>query len=353
MSVDRVIGAVLVGVFVWAFSGKKRTVAPELQGLFECFHETIKLDENDERRKLREKREVLLEILKKKLVAQSLAFESFDQGSYAMRTGVVPKDGNYDIDVGLIFDCSRERFPDPVVLKCLIRDALSGSNRTVDIRRACVTVTYMRTGQPEYHVDLALYLKQPNGRLLIAKGREFSEPQHHEWALSAPQELTQHVLSRFAGEDQAQFRRCIRYLKRWRDENFCNGAPLSVALTLAAASWFEPWRTKDGTYVDLEALHSLVKKMRGNFGNGWSLNRLAVRLPGPVKADLMAGLSDSQMLVFSERLENLELALETCFGDVPLAEAAVILASKFGSDFPLPDVTLARSENQTKRLRRI
>lgn len=334
MSVERAIGTVLVGAFIWAFSRQRPRINADLQGLFECFHDAIKLDENDERRKLREKREVILSTLKRKLVTQSLSFEAFDQGSYAMRTGVVPKDGNYDIDVGLIFDCPRERFPDPVTLKCLVRDALVANNRTVKIRRACVTVEYIRQGMPDYHVDLALYIRQADGRLRLAKGREFSEPQHREWEWSAPRELTQYVLAKFAGDDQAQFRRCIRYLKRWRDENFCTGAPYSIALTLAAASWFEPRRTGDGAYVDVEALHFLVNKMRSNFGNDWNFSRLAVRLPGSAKTDLMKRLTDPQMLALKEQLRSLELALEKCFGDVAISNSAASLAPLFGSDFP-------------------
>lgn len=336
MSVERVIGAALVGVVAWAFLDSKKSAAPELQGLFERFHDAIKLEENDERRKLREKREILLEILKKKLAVQSLAFESFHQGSYAMRTGVVPKDGNYDIDIGLIFECSQERFPDPVTLKCFVRDALTGSNRSVRIRRACVTVTYMIRGRPGYHVDLALYLKETNGRLLLAKGNEFAGAEQRVWLPSAPDSLTKYVLSKFTGDDQAQLRRCIRYLKRWRDENFETGAPLSIALTLAAAYWFEPRRTKDRLYVDLDALHCLVKTMGQNFGNRWARNRLAVPLPGFMKADLMAGLTDGQMLIFRERLSALELTLEQCCDGATTEVAAGLLTSQFGPEFPSP-----------------
>lgn len=350
---QRLLGAIVAGLVVSALFEKHPKVRGEIQGLFEHFNDTIKLDENDERRKLRTKKEVLLDALKLKLGAASLPFESFDQGSYAMRTGVVPKDGNYDIDIGLIFECSQERFPDPVALKCLVSEALSGSSRTIDIRRSCVTVTYMRKGEADYHVDLALYLRRSDGRLLLAKGRERSDAKYREWAPSAPQELTKYIRDRFAGDDQAQFRRCVRYLKRWRDENFSRGAPLSIALTVAAASWFEPRRTEDGRYVDLEAVHFLVKKMRRNFGVEWPAPRLVVRFPGPIKADLMSGLTDHHMRVFGQRLKSLQLDLEKCFADVPVAESAVILASQFGPEFPMPADTLTNIESQKKRLRRI
>ena len=39
-------------------------------------------------------------------------------------------------------------------------------------------------------------------------------------------------------------------LKRWRDVQFYSGAPLSVALTVAAYRWFQPNYTLNGTYID-------------------------------------------------------------------------------------------------------
>lgn len=45
------------------------------------------------------------------------------------------------MDIGELFDCSPENYPDPLTLKKIVRDALSWTNRAVDIRRPCVTVT--------------------------------------------------------------------------------------------------------------------------------------------------------------------------------------------------------------------
>lgn len=325
----------IAGVALLALSRGRPNVNRGIQDLFEDFHAKIKLDEHIERRNLRQKRERLLEVLKEKFAHLGLPFVPFLQGSYAMRTGVVPTDGNYDIDVGLIFACGVERFPDPVVLKCLVRDALSRHNRSVEIRRPCVTVTYQRDGRPEFHVDLAVYMKKPDGSLVIAMGREHSMPKDRNWAPAAPDELTQYVLARFAGEEQAQLRRCIRYLKRWRDENFIAGAPLSIALTVAAAKWFEPKTLEDGTFVDLEALLQLVKTIQGKFQVGWASSKLVVNLPGSVKGDLMARLTPLQMKVFSEQIGGLATVLERCTGDMPLEVSARALASKFGSEFPL------------------
>jgi hypothetical protein len=71
------------------------------------------INQLDEQSKLREKREVLLRSLVDGLPQDFPKFTPFVQGSNAMQTGEVPLDGNYDIDVGLIFDCSQKEFPDP------------------------------------------------------------------------------------------------------------------------------------------------------------------------------------------------------------------------------------------------
>lgn len=326
---------VVAAVALFAFLGRRPKVHRGIQPLFEEFHSKIQLDEHFERRKLREKREKLLAVLKEKLTPLELPFVSFLQGSYAMRTGVVPKDGNYDIDVGLIFSCGVERFPDPLILKRLVHAALDTHNRTVKIKRPCVTVTYQKDGLPEFHVDLAIYMKQPNGSLLIGMGHEASKPEERKWKPAAPAELKQFVLSKVDGEEQAQLRRCIRYLKRWRDENFIAGAPLSIALTVAAARWFEPKTLEDGTHVDLEALLHLVKTMQGKFEIGWSTKKLVVNLPGPVRANLMERMSPVQMTSFGEQLDTLAVVLQKCTGDVPLCDSAAALALIFGSDFPM------------------
>lgn len=331
-----IVPLLVAGAALITLATRRPKVHGDIQGLFEVFHAKIQLDERCERRKLREKREKLLEVLKEKLTHLELPFAPFLQGSYAMRTGVVPKDGNYDIDVGLVFKCGVERFPDPLVLKCIVRDALNRHNRTVKIRRPCVTVTYHKDGLPEFHVDLAIYMEQPDGSLVIAMGHESSNAADRKWTPAAPEELRQFVLAKVEGAEQAQLRRCIRYLKRWRDENFIVGAPLSIALTVAAARWFEPKTLNDGTPVDLEALLHLVKTMQGKFEMGWTTMKLVVNLPGSVKGNLMERLTPIQMASFSEQLDSLAAVLQKCTGDVPLGDSASALASKFGPDFPLP-----------------
>ncbi len=315
---------------------------PAVQTQFNAFHDVIKLDMEDEKATLQTKRDTLLRALTANLPATAPSFTSFHQGSYSMHTGAVPLNGNYDIDVGIIFDCTRDAYPDPVALKKIVRDALDTHGRRVNIRRPCVTVNYMTGDVTNYHVDLAIYAKRSDGLLDLAKGKEHSQPEHRIWETTDPQLLTKLICGRFndAGE-LAQYRRCIRYLKRWRDYQFLKGGPLSIAITVAAYKWFQPKRGVTGTYLDLEALLAFVTAMLSEVT--WQSTdeglhqRLSVPLLVTPYGDLTAKMSKAQMENFLGALENLQTALADALDDPVPEDACKLLAKQFGSAFPIPE----------------
>lgn len=317
---------------------------PAVQKQFEDFHANIKLDEDDEKTKLREKRETLLKTLRANLDDDMPSFENFNQGSYSMHTGVLPLDGNYDIDVGLVFGCKRDKYPDPVDLKEEVRDALDSNGRTVVIRRPCVTVNYMRNGKPEYHVDLAIYAKRDDALLDLAKGKENSGEDFRVWEISDPKKLTELICTAFKDtDDLAQYRRCIRYMKRWRDFQFRNGgAPLSIALTVAAKRWFKPRLEVSGKPTDLLALLDWVEAMLSHFESahtddeGWH-ERLKVSLPVTPHGDLMKDMTKGQMVTFKEKLEALRGALSVAYAEDLPEDACKLLNKQFGDDFKFPE----------------
>ncbi|OQY49647.1 MAG: hypothetical protein B6230_07780 [Desulfobacteraceae bacterium 4572_89] len=165
---------------------------PNLQNEFIDFHDVIKLGTYKEEKVLRDKREILIKELKKGLkdekipgTDRKLIFSNFGQGSYAMHTGIIPPDNDYDIDVGVIFDIINQEYGS-VKLKKMIRDTLTQHNRTVVIRRPCVTVKY----SDGYHVDLAVYASNSDD-YHIAWGKEnAADP---TWEKSKPKELIKWV----------------------------------------------------------------------------------------------------------------------------------------------------------------
>jgi hypothetical protein len=336
-----VIALSLFGVaFAW-LSGEKSSKASALQKQFDEFHSKIKLDNDDERAKLREKREILVAALREKLDSDVPAFETFNQGSYSTHTGVVPVDGNYDIDIGIIFDCKKSKYPDPVFLKKKIYAALDTHGRTVNIRRPCVTVNYIRDGEVDYHVDLAIYVKRDDGLLDLAKGKENSRSTNRVWEASNPRKLTEHVCNAFSDSAElAQFRRCIRYLKRWRHVRFSRGAPFSIALTLAARKWFKPRIGTSGKPLDLLAMLNWVSVMLEQFENTWTADgcykRFKVELPVSPHLDLMEAMTRKQMEAFEEKLKSLRDALQLACDEKNQENACRVLRTQFGHDFPMP-----------------
>lgn len=307
------------------------------QSRFLRFHDTIKLGSTDENATLREKRDAVL----KRMRDRGLTFTTLNQGSYAMGTGVIPVEADFDIDVGVIFT-GDTRPPDPLAAKQWVFDAVLGHTRNVEWRRHCIRVQYVKAGEPTYHVDLPVYWKDRwSGALTLAVGKQHSGVGHKEWQEADPQGLVERVTSHLVGEDRWQFRRVIRYLKRWKDVNFPamgNAAPVGIGITIAALNGFsaaKDWNaTTSAGYDDLEALLNLVNYMRGGFSVTWHdaeyATRLVQRLPVKPHKDVFERMTNQQMKEFKERLDTLASRLDAAKRTGRLDE----LVRAFGTDFP-------------------
>jgi hypothetical protein len=334
----------LAGLASLLSSKNKDDKMPAVQRQFEDFHRAICFDEDDEKATLREKRDTIIKALRETLGNDVPPFAHFNQGSYSMHTGVMPLDGNFDIDVGLIFDCNQDRYPDPLALKKKVRDAVNSNFRTVLVRRPCVTVNYMSGGKIAYHVDLVIYTKGDDGKLYLAKGKENSAEELRIWEVADPKELTKRVCGAFNDSNElAQYRRCIRYMKRWRQVQFQGaGAPLSIALTVAALHWFKPNFGMSGKPVDLLAMLDWVNALLGQFtfdyrpDDGMHL-RLKVALPVEPYSDLMTKRTAAQMKNFQGKLEALRDALENAYDEELPEDACKHLKKQFGDDFKVPE----------------
>jgi hypothetical protein len=331
-----------------------------VQKQFEAFHDTIKLKQFAENQTLRERRDIIRDKLEERLPEvfeqhgeECPTFYFRDQGSYEMRTGTKPLDGDYDIDQGLYFEVSMTSYPDPVVLKERVYEALVGHTKDVQIRRSCVTVFYQCDGESIYHVDLAVYssgLQNADGKSRLAKGRENSGEAFRIWEVSSPQTLADTIWARFDGNDRRQFRRIVRYLKRWRDENFPKGgnaAPLGIGLTIATYDHLQPTYTDvvAGKADDLTALRKLVRAILGRFISVWDSNeqqwvrRLNVTLPVEPWNDLFEQMTNHQMATFEDKLKTLQEALDAAANEIAPEEACKKLQKVFGDDFPIPEKT--------------
>ncbi len=319
-----------------------------IQSEFLEFHDKIKLsDENEE---LREKRDILLDKLKEKITAEAASYTHFVQGSYAMGTGIKPTDGDYDIDVGLEFDIDRDDYPDPITIKKWVRDALDGHTKSVKIRRSCVTVTYQKDDEPVYHVDFACYAaSNKDQKLYIAKGKEYSEAENRVWELSNPKKLINLIRNKFSDEDeQAQFKRVIRYMKKWKNEQFDvfgNAAPTGIALTVLAYNLFSPAYKVDSlketrVYDDFTALKNLVQSIMNQFTRYYDENgevhfTITQDLPVEPYNNLFSKMTPTQQDDFHSKLSTMKSKLAEIENTDKKSEACKVLVQIFGNDFPI------------------
>ena len=320
-----------------------------LQSEFIEFHKTIMLD--DENDILRKKRDILLNKLNEKISSEAASYTHFNQGSYAMGTGIKPDNGDYDIDVGLKFNIDKNDYIDPIEVKKWVKDALSGHTKKVEIRRSCVTVTYQENGEDAYHVDFAVYASNnADGKLYIAKGKENSSPENKFWEETDPQELLDLINQRFSNpEDRKQFKRVIRYAKKWKNKHFDisgNSAPTGIALTALAYTSFQPIYTIDSftgnrIYNDFLAFKSLMMRIRDSFSQQWDSDSqqyyFAINQALPVRPwnNLFGKMTPKQQDGFHEKVLSLIAKLDEAEKKAKKAEACQCMVDVFGIDFPV------------------
>lgn len=329
----------------------------QLQSEFKHFHEAIKLKKYEENAKLRERRDNALEAiregLKKHFSDSDLPcpkYDWFNQGSYAMNTGVKPLDGEYDLDVGLRFQVSTTgEYKDPTKLKVLVKDVLENHAGVAEIKRPCVTIDYTRNN---YHIDLAIYAaSEANGTSIdyLAKGFVGSSADNKKWELSDARGFINLVSQKYSGREGEQFRRIIRYLKRWKDYRFRtegNYAPVGIGLTINVLSFFTPkFDSFNGSPLDMQALLIVVRALCNSFRNAWHEEngerklgrRIEAIMPVEPRDDVYDRISNNQMESLESKMNALKDALENAIREPDPHEAAKLMRTHFGDGFPVPD----------------
>jgi hypothetical protein len=323
-----------------------------LQTQFNNFHNTIKVD-FDDNQQLRDKRDLIVcnlkDGLRRLFPTNTPTFRFFSQGSYDLATGVEPSLGeDYDIDVGIIFNFSKNTYK-PVQVKEWVYKALNTGSRTVEIKRPCVRVQYHSNGIKWFHIDLAIYSTEKdylgNEVNYIAKGFIGSSEDKKIWEISEPFHLKELLKSKItSSSDRDQFRRIIRYLKRWKDYNFSStvaGRPTGIALTACCYNLFTPQKdyvynsytnSYSYQYRDLKVLQNVVNGIINMFT--WS-NKISVKLPVQPYNDLFEKMSDSQMLLMKTKLIVLRDALFGANNELIPLNACIKLQKVLGSDFPI------------------
>ena len=287
---------------------------PTLQSQFIKFHETIKLDDDD-KKVLIDKRKEVEEAINKGVSGFGKSF--FNQGSYSTYTGILPIDeGDYDLDRGLKIDVDRQS-NSPKEVKKLIFDALASEfgEKSVKVKNPCVTVSFP---EDNVHIDIAVYCTE-NDNYFLARGKLNSTDENIKWEEADPIELTKEINNAMENsEDRNQFRRVIRYLKRWKDLKFKNqdNRPTGIGISVFAINNFSVTKKVDylsgkTTYDDISALRNLINTMINSFSDRYDVERklfyprLEVILPVKPYTDVYERVSNIQMEAFKNKLEKL------------------------------------------------
>ncbi len=235
-----------------------------IQTYFDKFHDKIKLGrEDDAYRKVREKDEsIKKEISSEFKDAGYPVTEDFIQGSLRTHTGIKPISGDYDIDRALVID-EINAPENPVIPKKKVLDVLNKRGfKNAKIKKPCVTANYI---QDNIHIDFAIY-KKINECYYLAVGKENSDYTNRIWADADPIKLIDWINDKsyyYGNEDTtlSQFRRLVRYLKRWRDETFSDAVTskiFSIGLTVMVKEQFRCSFNDDGIKQDLQSLYDNV-----------------------------------------------------------------------------------------------
>lgn len=317
-----------------------------VQSEFIEFNKKIKLD-YETRNELADKRDILVKKLQES--GKLPSFEKIDQGSYALHLGVEPlQEKEYDIDVGLRFKENKSDYS-PLELKKVICDILEKHTEYgAHIKKPCVTITYSEEGEPAYHVDLVVYLYEDKNdagsQMYLARGK-YSD--NECWEKTDPIGLINYINNAVEiGEARDQFRRSVRYLKRWKNIRFDSnghGEPPSIGITLILADYFQFEANND-----LLALKNVVKQMLSLFKiekydneNNRMLYRLEYVIPSSLKfeygTDVFKKMTDVQMTDFKDKLDKLFRDLEGVENELDELEQCKKLQKIFGEDFNVPE----------------
>ena len=317
-----------------------------IQTHFDRFHDRIKLGRQDDSyKKARERDDSITDQVKDSFREEDFpVIADFIQGSLATNTAIVPIEGDYDIDRALVID-AKDAPSNPVTAKKTILDILEHRGfKNAKIKMPCVTADYLNDN---LHIDFVVY-KKSGGQYYLAVGKRNSDENNREWSAADPRGLIDWIndnghLGVDATKNHEQFRRLVRYLKRWRDFQFSESVGnkvFSIGLTVMAREQFQPQFTTEGFRQDLVALRGTVSQMLiARYFEYQGDDQYIVRVSLPIEPwrDIFFGSSLNTGTQFRNKLKHLEAKLLEAEGLDDVREQCEVLNKLFGDDFVVPD----------------
>lgn len=326
-----------------------------LQTQYKKFADAIALTRESEKYKeAREKDDLITPKVEKAFREENYEVHSnFLQGSLATHTGVIPLDGDYDIDRAIAI--TQESSPDnPVEPKKIVKQVLldHGFNEP-KIKKPCVTADYKNK---PIHIDYPIYRVDTFDSYQLAIGKENSDENNRSWDDADPNGLVSWIKSdtnhqsclgeALSKEEKRQFYRLVRYIKRWRDKRYGQESErkkvFSIALTVMFKESFKPNIDSDtGKADDHESLKDtldVILNQSSYFSSaGNEKYHISVRLPVMPYRDIFSENSKTVGTLLKKRLEKLLDVLKEVDKKETLKEQTELLQKHFGDDFPIAE----------------
>lgn len=261
------------------------------------------------------------------------------QGSFKMKTTIVQKDEDYDLDDGVYLNnlpAEKDKWPKTEDVHKDILKAVDGHTDTPpEDKSACVRVQYKK----DYHIDLAIYGTYDEKIYLARKGDK-------QWEENDPKLFTDWFYEKkdMYGEN---FRTLIKIIKKWA---YFNGYQDDISGFLITILVGNNYTEKDSSRIDCilaDTLKAIVTDLEQN--------RKIVRPVKPKINKTEKYTDDEFQRLFIDRFAVFKIKANKAVNMASKQDACDIWISLFGDDFPdcdeHPEQTQDRSFSITRETR--
>lgn len=342
------------------FVNNKCRVSMSLQNKFKNFHDSIKLGRKDvEYTTARLKDDSITSDIVDRFKEDGYpVIEDFIQGSLATFTGIREKGQDFDIDRAIVIEAGLAP-ENPITPKLAVLEVLEERGfKNAKIKKPCVTADYKAD---DLHIDIPIYRKYDNGQYELAVGKRHSDEDNREWARASPRELIDWVNDydsdeTYGSNKHDQYRRIVRYLKRWRNFTFGDDVRrkiYSIGIAVMVKESFNSSINDEGFPDDLTALRETINHIL-NYRSYFTLveldkYRVNVALPVSPNRDIFHGSSVATGTQFRNKLSALLKTLNKVADEEQESKQCELLRSVFGEDFPeCAATTSSASSNAVK-----
>jgi len=322
-----------------------------LRRQFRKFDRAIYLTKQSDEYKDARKKEhsILMDIAKKYRENGYPIIKHFRQGSFATDTAIKKLDGDFDVDRAIVI--KEDKAPgNPVDCKQVILEVLENRGfKSPKIKTPCVTADYASLN---LHIDYAVYHVDDHETYSISLGKTHANPENKKWEYSQSKEFINWInssenctgFSNLTNEEKQQFKRLVRYMKRWRDYKIPQSHKeyiYSIGLTIMLKESFFPVIDGNGAEDDLKSLIKTIDHILNHksYFTIWGEGQytVCVEIPYAPRVDVFRKHGKSHGTIFRNSLESLLNKLTEASNEESLRKQCIILQNVFGDDFEVPD----------------